>query len=1062
MQSALVVVRTGLGGSDTASRRSISSKDLGLKVLVEPKEPDGTEVDIVAVHGIGAPPTKTWVYSEKDDKGQKIREVNWLADNTMLPSAVKDARIMTFNYDSVWFGDAPTRQTLDGVATTLLREIKKKRRDCGTRPIILIGHCFGGLVMQKAYALSKLNSHDFPGIYKSITGMLFLGTPFQGSVALQSQGKLFDIIVRTQHHVQENIIHTLAYNNDELVATVFNFTRDINIRRSAAPELFCFYEQRATNVGAIVGMETTPEFVVDETSGTLSCAQKQGMPLDHFRMNKFEGEQDNNYECVRDQIIDMRDKSAEVLEARLKIDNPSSSSTAASQSMPSSTLPFKREPNFAPRGGIMDLINEKFDRNVKVAMCGDSGSGKTQIAIEYAHTFHGAYPESKVLWVNASSAEEFELSYKLIAQSLHLRLDTGTSVLQAVRHFLKQDSSGHWLLVIDGVDNDKQLKATSSSDTGKSLLDFIPVGLHGRVLFTTRSFSLAGSLAGHEYVVELPKLDDENAAQLWLGKATHDAGKKRSAVEVAKAVGGSPTALVMARAYRQAVGQVSTRKYLSLLQSLGPPSKGVKDSDAGVYQAWKLLYNDLKNKSPEAANLMLLAGILDLQSLRYFFLAKATESRSQADKQLECLKTYGMVEPSNNRVTIGVTAAIRRCVRSWLIEEGKSDWAEEWALKLMCKSYPDPDDKEWETCEIMNPSALAVLKFKPSSTDAKRNRAILLFRVGSYHLHISQPKTATRHIKEALRYLEEEPEKNDALISKAKAALKKARETSSSEAGQNVGDRTGKDSDTRSLWNSALRDGLLQRLKKSEVKDWEKNDVSDISQVAAELLKKPGTVSDDPVALYKQVTSWCTERYGKDDIDTVRQQYNLGLALDRKGQYKEAAEVYTETSRLAERLLGPGHPELLRILGSVARMHCAADNPIEASKTMQIVLEGQTKTLGLSHPHTLLTRQNAAILAQEQGHFKEAEEELSRVLRAQVQLLGADDPACLNTMCSLALNYRLQGRSTEAKELYKTTMERQTRILGKGHPDTATTATMLDELRDEILKRREAGYNSVA
>ena len=82
--------------------------------------------------------------------------------------------------------------------------------------------------------------------------MLFLGTPFQGSSTLQSQGVLFEMIVRKQHQVQDNIIHTLAYNNDLLVST------DINTRRSAAPVLFCFYEQKATNAGAIIKENMKP------------------------------------------------------------------------------------------------------------------------------------------------------------------------------------------------------------------------------------------------------------------------------------------------------------------------------------------------------------------------------------------------------------------------------------------------------------------------------------------------------------------------------------------------------------------------------------------------------------------------------------------------------------------------------------------------------------------------------------------------------------------------------------------------------------------------------------
>ena len=684
---------------------------------------------------------------------------------------------------------------------------------------------------------------------------------------------------------------------------------------------------------------------------------------------------------------------------------------------------------------------------------------KTHVAIEYAHKFHLAYPESRVLWVNASSAEEFELSYKLIAQSLHLRMDAETNLLEAVKHHLKQDSSGYWTLIIDGIEDEEKLKATCSPEIGRSLLDFVPEGLHGRVLFTTRSLSLASRLADQQSVVEMPNLNDNDAALLWFGKNTDDAAKKKSAFEIADALGRSPTALIMANFYREASDHPNSKKYLRLIQDLKLPSTAANNADTGIYQAWKLLYNDLEGKSPDVAKLMLLIGALDLQSIRYSFLAKATEPRSLFNKQLEQLTKYGMVEPASNRVTIGVTASIRKCVRLLLVQKERLSWAEEWAMSLMYKYYPNPEAKEWETCELVHPCVLAVLKFQPTSADGKMERATLLYRVGCYQLHHCRQEAAIKYIKESLQWLENDPAKHADLISKAKQALEVARQKPSKKAdnypqGDPQGN-AGEESGARSLWTSARKEGLLRKIKESRVQDWQKDDANDASKVAGDLLKMSRAGSDEPVALYKQVASWCSKHYGSNDIDTIRQTYNIGLALDAKGQYEEAAKVYLETCKSAERSLGPGHPELLRIMGSIARMHCATGQLDEATRTTRMVLEGQKRTLGIDHPHTLVTRQNAALLAQEYDHLEEAGEELARVLDKQLQLFGPDDPACLRTMCSLALNCRLQGNPKEAKELFKLALDKQTQILGETHPDVATTRLMLDELRDEIRGSRK-------
>lgn len=45
----------------------------------------------------------------------------------MLQKDLPSARIMTFNYDSVWFGEKPTRLTIDGVATNLLDQLQMER-----------------------------------------------------------------------------------------------------------------------------------------------------------------------------------------------------------------------------------------------------------------------------------------------------------------------------------------------------------------------------------------------------------------------------------------------------------------------------------------------------------------------------------------------------------------------------------------------------------------------------------------------------------------------------------------------------------------------------------------------------------------------------------------------------------------------------------------------------------------------------------------------------------------------------------------------------------------------
>ncbi len=84
------------------------------------------------MHGLGTESPKTWEaygtpkedetgasHAGKDRHEKKPPNVNWLSDEAMLPAVVPDARILSFNYDSSWYSEAPVTNLLE-LAETLL------------------------------------------------------------------------------------------------------------------------------------------------------------------------------------------------------------------------------------------------------------------------------------------------------------------------------------------------------------------------------------------------------------------------------------------------------------------------------------------------------------------------------------------------------------------------------------------------------------------------------------------------------------------------------------------------------------------------------------------------------------------------------------------------------------------------------------------------------------------------------------------------------------------------------------------------------------------------------
>jgi hypothetical protein len=111
------------------------------------------------------------------------KSVNWLKDEGMLPKSFPQARIMQFGYPfSAADGSGPS---LEDIASELLKRLIRERENSSSesRPIIFIGHSFGGIVISKALILAE-NKETYLDIATATIGLLFLGTPFRGSTTV--------------------------------------------------------------------------------------------------------------------------------------------------------------------------------------------------------------------------------------------------------------------------------------------------------------------------------------------------------------------------------------------------------------------------------------------------------------------------------------------------------------------------------------------------------------------------------------------------------------------------------------------------------------------------------------------------------------------------------------------------------------------------------------------------------------------------------------------------------------------------------------------------------------
>lgn len=300
--------------SPRSSPKVVPRPEPGLAVLYEPKDNEA-EVDVIAVHGIGANADLTW----------ESRGVNWLKHDDMLPSAAKTARIMRFSYNSQWLGPKNIVQHLSAIANDLLYSIRTMRKDFPERPIVFVCHCFGGIVVERAIITARLfreewnvktgsSDHHDGDLVDCISGIVFLGTPFRGSEA-QKYADIIGNILSGVGLGNSKVYEMVSPHSQALKDQLNDFVRIIN--RQHIPS-FCFFEKQKSDVGRIIKSPLVRLVViVDEHSSTIDGISSLGLDADHFQIHRYSSPKDPNYKSVVFQLVDMINEAPHRTKARL-------------------------------------------------------------------------------------------------------------------------------------------------------------------------------------------------------------------------------------------------------------------------------------------------------------------------------------------------------------------------------------------------------------------------------------------------------------------------------------------------------------------------------------------------------------------------------------------------------------------------------------------------------------------------------------------------------------------------------------------------------------------------
>jgi hypothetical protein len=750
--------------------------------------------------------------------------------------------------------------------------------------------------------------------------------------------------------------------------------------------------------------------------------------------------------------------------------------------------PWFTQPNigtskFLGRGAILESIQEilKFENSsqVRVALHGLGGVGKTQIALRLSEWYRQSYPQDSVFWVRAANFDVFKESIENIAIACGLlgAEQNQAVTLNSVQQHLLDKRNGGWLIVVDSVDTYDSVENPSRSSSKSTnstrnmrrvpITNMIPRCSHGRVLFTTNSKIVASQTVAPEgHVLEIPPMSSQEAQELLQrqlsvastpseGPPNYESIPATDDVErLVKHLGNLPLAIAQAAAYmRQRT--LTTAAYLELialdestltdlLQSDFQGYETDRDFSKAIAATWNRAFDAIRSESSSAMELLSFISFLEPQNIPKSLLkALQSDERQLTANSLGTLQAYALVSYDPVSSTCNIHRLVQLAMRNRLRDEEILETSATRALYILQKSFPDKASPRWDKRDLLTAAknatllshALQVLKNEFTNSDESNiSASTLASNISNYYMQQGNFSEALKLADTAKTYLEKVGEPPRALVLSNQAtevmALREAdRLDEAEELANSV--YLGYKKEFRSKITDMIDIRLLQSL---------------IHQDRGRYKESLSITRDCVKVLEKQKS---------EDWQLMIAKARLGRILYYVGDYTESERILRDVLEVLEastQKLGPNSIETLKIRHRMSFAVLALGRAAECEKLCTETWEAQKEALGEYHPDVLKTLSLKATAMQELGKYDAALRYHRRIYRKASDILGPDHRYTCMAASMLADNLSLlrdpkngsqfTASLEEAAKLYRYVL-RSTPEEKKAQPDHLQTQSSL-------------------
>lgn len=678
-----------------------------------------------------------------------------------------------------------------------------------------------------------------------------------------------------------------------------------------------------------------------------------------------------------------------------------------------------RNPGFVGRDAALGSLHERLrcgGAAVVQALHGMGGVGKTQLAIEYAYRYAGAY--DLAWWVSAEETGLIGERYAALAAELKLtgpHAETLTAV-SALRAYLRGHS--RWLLVLDNAESPLELR------------DWLPAG-PGHTLITSRN-------PGWEQLAARVEVDVLSRRESVALIHTYRPGAGAAETDrLAEALGDLPLALAQAAGFLAETG-MPVDQYLDVLATWAgelleesPPATHPHSLAAAI----RLSTDRLAQVDPPALALVRIGAFLapepipaDLllgqllptggsQPPELAALAVAVASPVAAHRSLARIGRYGLA-----RIDRGLQ--LHRLTQVILRDQLTAEYAAAYrAYAQALLAAADPGDQRDPTCWSGWARILPHLLATDPASNASPDLRDLACRMAWYLYHRGDSQPA-RDFADHLywQWREHLGPDDQHTLRVASVLIRVLIDFGRCRQACQLGE------DTLARSRQVLGPDHPDTLHAAHYL------ASCLSEMGA--FQQARQLNEDTLARRRRVL-------GDDHIDAQRAAHNLACDLRALGEVEAARALHEDALAYRQRVLGEDHPFTINVANELgASLHAVGE--IGAARQLhEATIVRARRVLGEDHPFVVETSNNLARDLHMLGEVEAARQLSEDTLARARRLFGNESHFTITAANNLAAALRALGEVEAARQLSEETLVLARHVFGDNHPHSLRAANNL-------------------